>query len=90
MGIQGIDNFRLRRLCTTIEKSLATAKPPTIRLDYGNELEQEIDILASCTVKTAEALKVSRRWVALKALEGELGEISNYVAQKLNNNKSEQ
>ena len=44
---------------------------PTVRLEYGNELEQEIDILASCTVKTAAALKVSRQWVALKALEGD-------------------
>ena len=44
---------------------------PTVRLEYGNELEQEIDILASCTIKTAEAMKVSPRWVAIKALEGE-------------------
>ena len=71
VGVNANNPLDVRRLCTTIEKSLATAKPPTIRLDYGNELEQEIDILASCTVKTAEALKVSRRWVALKALEGE-------------------
>ena len=41
---------------------------PTIRLAYGNELEQEIDILSSCTIKTAEGLKVSPRWVAIKAL----------------------
>ena len=44
---------------------------PTIKIDYGNELEQEIDILASCTIKTAEALKVTPRWVAVKALECE-------------------
>ena len=44
---------------------------PTVRLEYGNELEQEIDILASCTIKTAEALKVSPQWVAIKALEGD-------------------
>jgi len=44
---------------------------PTLKIDYGNELEQEIDILASCTLKTAQALKVSQRWVAIKALEGE-------------------
>ena len=44
---------------------------PTVRLEYGNELEQEIDILASCTIKTAEGLKVSPQWVAIKALEGD-------------------
>ena len=44
---------------------------PTVKLAYGNELEQEIDILASCTIKTAEGLKVSPQWVAIKALEGD-------------------
>ena len=44
---------------------------PTVKLEYGNELEQEIDILASCTIKTAEGLKVSPEWVAIKALEGD-------------------
>ena len=44
---------------------------PTVRLAYGNELEQEIDILSSCTIKTAEGLKVSPQWVAIKALEGD-------------------
>jgi len=44
---------------------------PAVKLEYGDELEREIDLLASCTVKTAEALKVSREWVAIKALEGE-------------------
>ncbi len=71
VGVNANNPLDVRRLCVALEKSLAAAKPPTIRLDYGNELEQEIDILSSCTVKTAEALKVSRRWVALKALEGE-------------------
>ena len=71
IGVNANNPLDLRRLFATLGTSLSAAKPPTIRLDYGNELEQEIDILASCTVKTAEALKVSRRWVALKALEGE-------------------
>jgi len=56
-----------------VQKLLASdaACIPTLKLDYGDELEKEIDILSSCTVKTAEALKMSREWVALKALEGE-------------------
>ena len=44
---------------------------PKVKLEYGNELEQEIDILSSCTIKTAEGLKVSPQWVAIKALEGD-------------------
>ena len=44
---------------------------PKVKLEYGNELEQEIDILASCTIKTAEGLRVSPQWVAIKALEGD-------------------
>ncbi|MGN0847585.1 MAG: ferrous iron transport protein B [Kiritimatiellia bacterium] len=71
VGVNANNPLDVRRLLAELERSLAAAKPPTIRLDYGNELEQEIDILASCTVKAAAALKVSRRWAALKALEGE-------------------
>ena len=71
MGVNANNPLDVRRLFNALPKALAAAQTPTIRLDYGNELEQEIDILASCTVKTAEALDVSRRWVALKALEGE-------------------
>ena len=44
---------------------------PRVKLEYGNELEQEIDILASCTIKTAEGLGVTPQWVAIKALEGD-------------------
>ena len=71
IGVNANNPLDVRRLVAMLGTSLSAAKSPTIRLDYGNELEQEIDILSSCTVKTAEALKVSRRWVALKALEGE-------------------
>jgi len=56
---------------STLQLSNSSTLLPTVKLEYGDELEREIDLLASCTVKTAEALKVSREWVALKALEGE-------------------
>lgn len=61
----------LARLKTALGRALAAPKVPGVRLEYGNELEREIDLIASCTVKTAEALGVSRQWVALKALEGD-------------------
>ena len=71
IGVNANDSRDLRRLTVELGRSLAQARVPTVRLEYGNELEQEIDILSSATVKTAEALKVSRQWVALKALEGD-------------------
>ena len=62
------DVARLRR---ELGRALDVAKVPSVRLEYGNELEQEIDILSSCTIKTAKGLKVSPQWVAIKALEGD-------------------
>ena len=62
------DMFRLK---SELAQALEAAKVPTVRLEYGNELEQEIDILASCTIKTAEGLGVTPQWVAIKALEGD-------------------
>ena len=59
------------RLSRVIGEVIEKGRVPSVRLDYGNELEQEIDILSSCTIKTAEALKVSPHWVAIKALEGD-------------------
>ena len=75
VGVNGNNPLDIARLQAVLADAVS-AKPtanclPTIKIDYGNELEQEIDILASCTIKTAEALKVSPRWVAVKALECE-------------------
>ena len=71
IGVNANNANDLARLRRELGAALAEAKVPTVKLEYGNELEQEIDILSSCTIKTAEALKVSPQWVALKALEGD-------------------
>ncbi len=76
LGINANNPLDVRRLARLLDATLgqstkAKCPIPTLHLDYGNELEQEIDILSSCTVKTAEALGVSPRWVAVKALEGD-------------------
>ena len=74
LGVNGNNPLDIARLQRTLSNALAphpSSLIPSLRIDYGNELEQEIDILSSCTIKTAEALKVSPRWVAVKALEGE-------------------
>ena len=70
-GLNANNANELRRFMVALGGALDEAKVPAIRLDYGNELEQEIDILSSAVVKTAEGLGVSRRWVAIKALEGD-------------------
>ncbi len=71
IGINANNPRDIARLSAELGRALGNAKLPTVRLDYGNELEQEIDILSSCTIKTAEGLGVSPRWVALKTLEGD-------------------
>ena len=80
IGVNGNSALDVRRLKELLGGVVAasgqqqggkTGAVPTLKIDYGNELEQEIDILSSCTIKTAEALKVSPRWVAVKALECE-------------------
>ena len=74
IGMNGNNPLDIRKLQDILSKVLfpdPCSLIPSLKLDYGNELEQEIDILSSCTIKTAEALKVSPRWVAVKALEGE-------------------
>ena len=71
IGVNATKAKDLKRLMETLGEALEKAKVPTVKLDYGNELEQEIDILASATIKTAEALRVSPRWVAIKTLEGD-------------------
>ncbi len=72
-GVNGNNPLDIRKLQKSLSSLLAEPKSliPSLKLEYGNELEAEIDILASCTIKTAEGLKVSPRWVAIKALEGE-------------------
>ena len=71
IGVNANNANDLARLRRELGKAIGEAKVPTVKLAYGNELEQEIDILSSCTIKTAEGLKVSPQWVAIKALEGD-------------------
>lgn len=71
IGVNANSQRDMFRLKSELVQALEAAKVPTVKLEYGNELEQEIDILASCTIKTAEGLKVTPQWVAIKALEGD-------------------
>ena len=71
IGVNATDSRDVKRLLGTLEDALAAGRVPKVPLEYPNELEQEIDILASCSIKTAEAFKVDPRWVAIKAIEGD-------------------
>jgi len=71
IGINATNAKDLNRLVKTLGEALSRAKVPSVKIDYGNELEQEIDILSSAVIKTAEGLNVSPRWVAIKTLEGD-------------------
>lgn len=71
IGIDATKERDLKRLRGTLGDALRAARVPTLKLDYGNELEQEIDLLSSAVVKTAKGLKVSPRWIAIKTLEGD-------------------
>ncbi len=71
IGVNANNANDLARLRRELGKAIDAAKVPAVKLAYGNELEQEIDILSSCTIKTAEGLKVNPQWVAIKALEGD-------------------
>jgi ferrous iron transport protein B len=62
------DVARLRGL---LDEAVAAPKVPRVPIEFPNELEQEIDILASASVKTAEHYRVDPRWIALKAIEGD-------------------
>lgn len=71
LGVNANNVLDVRRLSEQLPAVWQKRPVPTLRLEYGNELAREIDILSSATVKTAQALGMSREWVALKALEGE-------------------
>lgn len=71
IGIDAHDAKDIRLLRATIDKALGNPQVPKVPVEFPNELEQEIDILASASVKTAEYFKADPRWVAMKALEGD-------------------
>ncbi len=71
IGINATDPREVAKLKDVLDAALDNPKVPRVHVEFPNELEQEIDILSSASVKTAEHYKVSPRWVALKAIEGD-------------------
>lgn len=71
IGVNATKEKDLASLAKLLAEALPDAKVPSVKIDYGNELEQEIDILSAATIKTAEGLRATPRWVAVKTLEGD-------------------
>ena len=71
IGVTATDPKELAKLRTLLDDNVASPRIPHVAIEFPNELEQEVDILASASVKTAEHYKVDARWIALKAIEGD-------------------
>jgi ferrous iron transport protein B len=71
IGVTATDAKDITKLRTLLDDAIAVPKVPRVPIEFPNELEQEIDILASASVKTAEHYNVDPRWIALKAIEGD-------------------
>ena len=71
IGVNATSARDIKSLKQMLYQAVEAALVPNVPVEFPNELEQEIDILASASLKTAEHYKVDRRWVAMKAIEGD-------------------
>jgi len=71
IGVTATEPKDIAKLRGLLDEAVAAPKVPRVPIEFPNELEQEIDILASASVKTAEHYRVDPRWIALKAIEGD-------------------
>ena len=71
IGVTATESKDIAKLRSLLDEAVAAPKVPRVPIEFPNELEQEIDILASASVKTAEHYNVDPRWIALKAIEGD-------------------
>jgi len=69
--VDASDPASVRRFAAALEKAASATPVPTVTVPYPDEAEREIDMLSSACVKAAEALGVERRWLAMRALEGD-------------------
>ena len=71
VGVTATNPKELSKLRELLDEAVCAPKVPHVPIEFPNELEQEVDILASASVKTAEHYNVDARWIALKAIEGD-------------------
>lgn len=81
IGINANKSADIKRFQEALHKALKSPSVSSVRIEYPNEIEHEIDVLSSACVKTAEALRVLPRWLATRALESDafvIGELNRY------------
>lgn len=71
VGVNALNRDEVAAMAREVARRAEQPEASAFRLEYPDELEREIDVLAAGSVKTAEALGVSARWVAIKLLEGD-------------------
>lgn len=71
IGVNATSGKDIKGLKAMLDEAVKKPLVPKVPVEFPNELEQEIDILASASIKTAEHFKVDPRWVAMKAIEGD-------------------
>lgn len=58
-------------LITSIEAALLHPAQPIVKIEYPNEVEQEIAVLLPVCGPVAESFHVNDRWIAIRLLEGD-------------------
>jgi len=71
IGVNALDKGDVSALARRVASASENPEPAAFALEYPNEVEREVGILEACSARTAEALGVSTRWVAIKLLEGD-------------------
>ena len=71
VGVNALDKGALQALAKAVAARVDQPAVSPFRLEYPDELERELDVLASGCAKTAAALGAPARWVAVKLLEGD-------------------
>ena len=71
IGVNANDPRDVKRVVELLDGEIGNPRVPRVPIEYPNELEQEIDILASVSIKTAGHYGVDPRWIALKTIEGD-------------------
>ena len=69
VGINALDKKDVRSLAEAVAVAVKAPKVSPFAIEYPDEIERELDALASGSPETAALFSVPARWVALKLLE---------------------
>ena len=69
VGVNALNKTDIRSLATAVASAVAKPAVSPFAIEYPDEIERELDALASGSPETSAAFKVPARWVAIKLLE---------------------